>query len=198
MENPMSTGKSCGCALIVILMSGLYAAGAQDGAQAPTFFDDLELRIEIGRHERLVERRTAEGAALAPFTSDGCSGGLSRGWAFISATLPVLARRHGDRPPWENCCVTHDRAYHTGGAGDADAKASFAARRAADEELRLCVIRSGDDRLDALSTEYSLSREDVSRLYRVIADAMYRAVRLGGVPCSGMPWRWGFGWPHCD
>jgi hypothetical protein len=189
--------KSCTHALIMVLIWGVSAARAQD-AQAPTFLDDLEFKIEIGWHERLIKRRTAEGATLAPFRTDGCSGGLSTGWSFISATLPALARRHGDRPPWENCCVAHDRTYHTGGATEADAKASFAARRAADEELRLCVMRSGEDRLEALSADYGLSREEVSRLYRTIADVMYRAVRLGGVPCSGMPWRWGFGWPQCD
>jgi hypothetical protein len=194
----MQQGKLCGRAIIVVLMSGLSTAGAQEGAQPPTFLDDLEFRIEIGRHERLVNRQKADGAALAPFRSDGCSGGLSTGWAFVSTAFPAVAKRHGDRPPWENCCVAHDRTYHIGGATDTDARASFEARRAADEELHLCVTRSGEDRLDALSADYNLSREEVSRLYRAIADVMYRAVRLGGAPCSGLPWRWGFGWPQCD
>ena len=122
----------------------------------------------------------------------------STGWAFISTTLPAVARRHGDRPPWENCCVAHDRAYHTGGASNADAKASFGARRAADEALQLCVIRTGEDRFDTLSADFDLSRDEVSRLYRAIADVMYRTVRVGGTPCSALPWRWGFGWPQCE
>jgi hypothetical protein len=194
----MQRRKSCGCAITIAMMSGLSAAVARDAAHSPRLIDDLELKIEYSRHERLVKRRTAEGAALAPFRSDGCSGGLSTGWAFISATLPTIARRHGHRPPWENCCIAHDRAYHLGGASDGDAKASFEARRTADEELRVCVIRTGEDRLDALSAGYGLNREEVSRLYRTIADIMYRAVRLGGAPCSGLAWRWGFGWPQCD
>ena len=31
-----------------------------------------------------------------------------------------------------------------------------------------------------------------------IADLMYRAVRIGGVPCTGLPWPWDYGWPECD
>jgi hypothetical protein len=38
----------------------------------------------------------------------------------------------------------------------------------------------------------------VGFIYQGIADLMYRAVRLGGIPCSGLPWRWGYGWPACD
>jgi len=194
-SNLMWTGNCCGRAIILILMSGLSAGWAQDLTPP---LDDLEFRIEIGRHERLVQRRKAEGATLASFRSDGCSGGLSTGWALISATLPAIARRHGNRPPWEGCCVAHDLTYHTGGASNVDAKASFEARRAADEELRLCVIRTGEDRFDALRADYDLSRGEISRLYQTVADAMYRAVRLGGAPCTGLPWRWGFGWPQCD
>jgi hypothetical protein len=194
----MRTGRSCGGAFVAILMSGLSAASAQDAAQSPTILDDLEFKLEIGRHERLIRRRMAEGATLAPFRSDGCSGGLSTGWALVTEALPVIAQRHGDRPPWEHCCLVHDRAYHMAGPSDADAAASFDARRAADEALRQCVIGTAEDRLDALSVEYALSREEVSRIYRAIADVMHRAVRLGGVPCSGLSWRWGFGWPQCD
>jgi hypothetical protein len=173
-------------------MSGLSAAWAQDTAT----HDDLEFRIEISRHERLVKRRQAQSAPLEPFRSDGCSGGLSLAWAFISANVPAMMRRHGDRPPWEACA--HDQAYHMGGRSDLDAKSSFEARRTADEKFRMCVISSGEERLDSLSAEYNLSREEVSRIYQAIADIMYRAVRLGGIPCSGLPWRWGFGWPDCD
>lgn len=40
-----------------------------------------------------------------PFTTDGCSGGMSWLWRKI-------ARR---APPWEGACVEHDRAYWQGG-----------------------------------------------------------------------------------
>jgi hypothetical protein len=52
-----------------------------------------------------------------PFTTDGCSGGMTTVWKWIW-------RRP---PPWNELCVTHDRAYWAGG--------TVAARRAADRAL---------------------------------------------------------------
>jgi hypothetical protein len=132
---------------------------------------------------------------LTPFASDGCSGGLSAGWTFAATHLPQLANVHGEHPPWEACCVTHDRAYHSAPGGDA--LASFSARRAADEAMRLCVLAEGAARKEALMADYRLSGHMVDLLYEGIAGAMYRAVRLGGAPCSRLPWRWGYGWPQC-
>ena len=40
-----------------------------------------------------------------PFTTDGCSGGLSQAWR-------ALFRQD---PPWEGACIEHDRAYWKGG-----------------------------------------------------------------------------------
>ena len=194
---PMRSIKAGGFAIGLVLLS-LSMAAAQDAAQSLALVDDLELRIEIGQHERLIKRRTKDGATLSAFASDGCSGNLSTGWELVSKSLPAVAKHHGDRPPWEGCCVAHDRLYHEGGAANLDAKGSFAARRAADEQLRQCVVKTGEDRLDALSADYNLSRDEISRIYRTIADVIYRAVRLGGGPCTGLAWRWGFGWPQCD
>jgi len=42
---------------------------------------------------------------LKPFTTDGCSGGMSLLWRKVI----------GHPPPWEDLCVEHDRAYHVGG-----------------------------------------------------------------------------------
>ena len=53
----------------------------------------------------------------------------------LTASSTSIAAAHEGVPPWEGCCVTHDRAYHAGGA-DPDPEASYAARIAADEELR--------------------------------------------------------------
>lgn len=41
-----------------------------------------------------------------PFTTDGCSGGMSLLWQFVSHKPP----------PWEGDCVKHDRSYHEGGS----------------------------------------------------------------------------------
>lgn len=40
-----------------------------------------------------------------PFTTDGCSGGMT--WAFR-----LVFRRD---PPWQGACIEHDRAYWAGG-----------------------------------------------------------------------------------
>jgi hypothetical protein len=179
----------------LLLLSGVSAPWAQDAAERSTIIDGLEYRVEIGWHQRLVEVRRSAGAALSPFVSDGCSGGLSSGWVFVSAAFPAIAKYHGNRPPWESCCLAHDRLYHEGGPLDADA--SFKARRVADDALRQCVIQVGEERSGQLEAAYGLSRDRIAAIYRSIADVMYRAVRLGGAPCSGLAWRWGFGWPNC-
>ena len=75
---------------------------------------------------------------------------------------------------------------------------SFEARKDADLTLKACVIETGIERAPKLVKEYKLSTEQVSLLYETVANLMYRAVRLGGIPCSGLPWRWGYGWPECE
>jgi len=184
------------CLTSVLMVLGVSVAWADTAT--PVDEGSLGYKIEIGRHERLVKARLPGSVKLAPFKSDGCSGGQSAGWDLLARTFPELARRHGDMPPWQQCCVAHDRAYHAAGGRRADAEASYAARRRADEQLRQCVIRSGEGRASVLMTDYGLSPGQTSALYRSIADVMHRAVRVGGVPCSGLSWRWGFGWPQCN
>src|SRR5262245_20059725 len=130
---PVELLRSCRYLFGLLLMLGLPTAASPQDAQSLALLDDLEFKIEIGQHERLIKRRTAPGATLAPFASDGCSGNLSTAWALVSTTLPLVARHHGSRPPWEGCCLAHDRLYHVAGAASLDARASFAARRSADE-----------------------------------------------------------------
>lgn len=128
---------------------------------------------------RALERvRAAPGAVLAPFETDGCSGGMSSIWRLAGEVLPALAREYGDHPPWERCCVAHDRVYHRGEGG-------IAGRIAADAGLKVCVA----DVLEA--------RAVTPQAADAVAQTMFVAVRLGGAPCSGLPWRWGYGWPHC-
>jgi hypothetical protein len=193
----MRLGKSASCFALIFLIAAIPAVLAQQDAE-PNSPRGLEYEIEIGQHERLVKTRQSAGAVLAPFASDGCSGGLSVGWALVSTVFPAIARYHGDEPPWERCCLIHDRAYYAGGPADADAQMSFEARREADAHLRHCVIEVGEERTADLAAAYGLDDEQVSLLYQTIAEIMYRAVRLGGAPCTTLPWRWGFGWPKCE
>lgn len=53
-----------------------------------------------------------------PFTTDGCSGGMSWAWR----------RFIGHPPPWEGACIEHDKAYWLGGP--------TWKRRRADQRLR--------------------------------------------------------------
>jgi len=60
-----------------------------------------------------------------PFTTDGCSGGMSWLWRKL----------FGKPPPWEGACIAHDQAYWRGG--------SLAQRRVADKALCIGVVKRG-------------------------------------------------------
>lgn len=92
--------------------------------------------------------------SVSDFKTDGCSGGMSAFWK----------RQFGTVPPWENCCIEHDRAYHAGGTSDQ--------RKEADYKLYQCVKANK-------GTSW--------------AWIMWLAVRFGGVPYMPWDWRWGYG-----
>jgi hypothetical protein len=75
------------------------------------------------------------------FVSDGCSGGMSAAWRFFL----------NSPPPWEGCCVEHDRRYWAGGTA--------AQRREVDAQLLACVAAKG---------------------HPLWAIVMWMAVRIGG------------------
>ncbi len=152
--------------------------------------------VELPSHQWLEQLRTSPDTALNSFTTDGCSGGMSSLWSFMAERYPGFAEALGGTPPWEECCVTHDRAYHDAGA-DPAAEASFEARLEADGVLQSCVEATSSPQDEILRTEYGLSEAQVRKAYSAIAVAMYQAVRLGGGPCTGLPWRWGYGYPQC-
>lgn len=170
-------------------------------ALAPTGFaqswsEQLSRTVEAPSHQWLERRRSAPDAQLSPFTTDGCSGGMSSLWSFMAEQYPDFAKSLGGRPPWESCCVAHDQVYHN--AGDSpDAEASYDARLEADQALRRCVAATDSDKNEILRTEYGLSDAQIRAAYKAIAAGMFQAVRLGGGPCTGLPWRWGYGYPQC-
>ena len=186
------------CCLAVAALSLLPGGGfAEDSTGAAMSIDRLERQLEMGRHEQFMEVKGLASSRLTEFTTDGCSGGLSVGWEYLATKIESFQDRHGVEPPWQDCCVAHDRAYHTGGEKVTSSRDSFTRRKEADLALQECVRRTGESRRQDLAREYGLSGEDVARLYGVIARLMYRAVRIGGMPCTGLPWRWGYGWPEC-
>jgi hypothetical protein len=151
--------------------------------------------LEMQSHEKLAVL-IKDRSKLDSFTTDGCSGGLSHTWRTISDWFPKFAEAHKNSPPWEACCVMHDRTYHNAG-GAADAQESYALRLAADEVLRNCVYDTRLARSSDLQAQYGLTEQQVRAAYSLIADSMFEAVRIGGFPCSGLDWRWGYGYPQC-
>lgn len=173
---------------VLVLCLLAVPAAAQDNA--------VQRALELPAHRLLMAVVTAPGTELAPFASDGCSGGLSSSWRVVADLVPGFADAHQPVPPWEACCIAHDRAYHDAG-GARTPEASYAARLDADRTLRDCVVTIGEKRLADLATRYGGTEAQVRRAYAAIAEAMFGAVRLGGGPCSGLPWAWGFGYPGC-
>ncbi|WP_247744862.1 hypothetical protein [Shimia sp. R11_0] len=156
----------------------------------------LAAKVEIWRHSRLEATRTEAGVSLLPFTTDGCSGGMSAAWEALALQFPGFYEVFENQAPWHDCCVVHDQAYHLGGA-DPTPEASYFARLTADEALRQCVRDVGEADSAALAVQYDWSEATVQAAISFTADRMYDAVRLGGLPCSGLSWRWGYGWPQC-
>ena len=184
---------------VFILACALLLSGARASEeQTPNAtMDGLERQLELHHHSDLLERMALPDSTLAAFTTDGCSGGLSIGWEYLAGQVENVRDVHGTRPPWEACCITHDRLYHVGAVIEASAEESFVARKQADLALLSCVVETGKTRQEELTVKYDVSAGTVETLYAAIAELMYRAVRIGGIPCSGLPWRWGYGWPEC-
>ena len=153
--------------------------------------------LEMPFHQSLMATQARTDGALSPFETDGCSGGLSEVWRLVAVRFPDFAAAHQSAPPWETCCVVHDRAYHDASASR-DADTSYAERLAADRDLQACVVETGESRRDEIATLYQVTPDRVSAAYAAIAGAMFFAVRVGGWPCSGLPWRWGFGYAGCS
>lgn len=180
-------------ALAVGLAYGAGSAAAEEAA--PEDLQRTHWLIERGAHRALARLRGA-GAALAPFETDECSGGLSAAWGAAASGFAEFADAFGADPPWEGCCVAHDRLYHAAGPDPAP-MASYAARLQADSALERCVLDTGEATTAELAARHGVEAAQVRAAYEAVARAMFFAVRLGGAPCSGLPWRWGYGYPHC-
>ena len=176
-------------------MKALSLAAVLFLSAAPAQAQDVLRTFELPAHRALMAQR--DGAELSPFETDGCSGGLSSSWRFVADTFPSFRALYEAHPPWEYCCVAHDRAYHHAG-GALRAEDSYTARLSADDTLRACVSQHGVDHADEYAERYDMTPEQIRTAHSVTAEAMFAAVRFGGGPCSGLPWRWGFGYPGCS
>jgi hypothetical protein len=185
---------------ILFLLFILFALRDTSTESISTLFSDtdaLERQLEMKRHEKLQALKSNPKNVLTEFTTDGCSGGLSVGWEFLAGKIQTFKETYGTKPDWESCCETHDLAYYAGGSRTATAAMSFEARRKADLDLKACVIETGMKHSLELTKEYNISATKLKHIYNGIANMMYRAVRIGGMPCTNLPWRWGYGWPEC-
>lgn len=143
--------------------------------------------------KRLQQLKTVRNKSeIKAFSTDGCSGFQSQSWATLAEAFPGFEQHFGDKPPWEDCCVNHDQAYWQGEVVD-----GYTKRKEADQALRQCIVDTGTELAPRLSLEYKVSEAKVRQAFSLTAEAMYEAVRLGGLPCSLLPWRWGYGWDNC-
>jgi len=184
--------------ILFIMFISSTRSSAEEQRESPLKIETLERKLELGRHQQLAAKKSIPDTVLTKFTTDGCSGGLSVGWAYLAGKIEHVQSVHGTHPPWESCCIEHDKLYHLSGDRGTTAIDSFVLRKEADSALRMCVFQTGVDRTPELTDEYNLSIQEVEFLYEAISSMMYHAVRIGGVPCSGLPWRWGYGWPECN
>ncbi len=142
---------------------------------------------------RLQQLKTVQSnSSITAFSTDGCSGFQSQNWSIFANTLPGFEKQFGNKPPWESCCVAHDKTYWRG-----EVLNGYAKRQNADETLKQCIIATGVKMAPQLSHKFSVSEDHINKVFSTTAELMHRAVRLGGLPCSLLPWRWGYGWNNC-
>lgn len=155
--------------------------------------DEAARLLEEENMNRLHAQQIRPGVIIDAFQTDGCSGGLSDSWKTLARIWPELARAVGEEPPWESCCIAHDRDYWRG-----ESIGGFEARLQSDQRLRQCVERTGGEQSAAIADRVGIARTEIVEVFNLAAELMFRAVRIGGGPCSGLAWRWGYGWPPCS
>lgn len=154
--------------------------------------DDAARLFEEANMEWLRAQQSRADIVIDKFRSDGCSGGLSDSWKTLARAWPEWARSIGEAPPWESCCIAHDRDYWRG-----ESINGFEKRLQADLELRQCVEQSGQEQSADIARRLGIPQADVVEVFNLTAELMFHAVRIGGGPCTGLAWRWGHGWPPC-
>jgi hypothetical protein len=158
------------------------------------FFRTLTLSpvTEANRMQQLEQAKTTH--QLAPFASDGCSGNVSKNWRVVVEQMSETSRSFAEayqgaqNIPFEYACVKHDQAYHTGDGG-------YVGRLQADIQLRSEIISYGIENAATVQSRAGLNTpEEAIFLYELLTEAVYRGVRLGGAPCTGEPYAWGYGY----
>lgn len=90
--------------------------------------------------------------------------------------------------PFESACVEHDYLYYKGEGG-------YEARLMVDNKLRSDIINYAISNWQEITEKTPLkTKEEVIFAFEKIAEMIYRGVRIGGSPCTGQPYAWGFGY----
>jgi len=159
-----------------------------------SFFRTLTVSpvTEANKMQQLEQAKTMH--QLASFSTDGCSGNVSKNWQTVvrhmSQTSESFAQmlEGAESIPFEYACVEHDKVYHPGEGG-------YVGRLQADLQLRSEIISYGIENAETIQTRAGLKTpEEAIFLFELLADAIYRGVRLGGAPCTGEPYAWGYGY----
>jgi hypothetical protein len=164
------------------------------------FFRTIRVNPITERNKMNQLENIKQNYQIAKFESDGCSGNVSKSWDLVVhqimniSTTTAEKYKYFKNIPFENLCVKHDETYHKGNGG-------YSARLRADNQLREGIIEFGINNVEEIKKVTSLKTdEEIIFLYEIIAETIYRAVRLGGSPCTGMSYAWGFGYNKgvCD
>jgi hypothetical protein len=158
----------------------------------------LESRISTNpskeASEMLLLEETKKEVRISKFETDGCSGNVSEAWSLSIRGLSALSKNFAEKYegaqniPFEDACVRHDKIYYLGAGG-------YDARLQADNKLRADIISYGINNAEQIRDRASLkTKEDAIFMYEIIAEAVYRGVRLGGGPCTGQSYAWGYGY----
>jgi hypothetical protein len=164
------------------------------------FFRTLTLSpvAEANQMQQLEQAKTTH--QLAPFASDGCSGNVSKNWRIVVEQMSETSQSFAEtfagaeNIPFEYACIKHDQVYHSGEGG-------YVGRLQADLSLRSEIISYAIENVSTIQSRAGLNTpEETLFLYELLAEAMYRAVRLGGAPCTSKPYAWGYGYAagSCD
>ena len=173
---------------VLLLGSSTYAGEEQENV-----ISKLEREHEDWTMQLLAKIQARPDAKMIKFESDGCSGGLSAGWNSFAKVFPAFKKDYGDRPPWEYCCVTHDKDYWMG-----ETENGYEKRLKSDLVLKQCVIDWGKVNSEQVAKKLNKSAKKIEAQVNITAELMFNVIRVGGKPCSFLPWRWGYGWPHCS
>ena len=164
------------------------------GAIYFNIFGTLTINPLTEKQQQQALELTKQETELSTFSTDGCSAGMSKIWKDavmdLSQTFEEFDNRYTEASsvPFEAACVTHDRAYHTGIGG-------YAGRLMADNQLRTDILLYAANNTEEIRKRTNLSNDEQALfLYEGIAEATYRGVRVGGAPCTGEAYAWGFGY----